>query len=374
MDLKISKAGDLVIGTFGRAIWVLDNISPLRDLAKTKAKTLEKPMAIFASSDAYLAEYRSYEGARFNANALFEAPSKPTQAVFPVWIKELLDKSKEIKGKEDKSKEIKEEKKEAKKDDKKEDSEKDKQLIINILNEKGDTIRTLKPEIDTFLCQVNWGLERKGVRGASREEAKPDAGEPGGISVLPGRYKVFANYGKFKDSTYVNVLQDPRLNISLADLRAKNATFDEWSKYNATLAVAADRLREIEKTIQLVESQLVNVPDSSKKEVTTLAKTMRDSISKMQNTIFGPKESGKGINRNEDHLTAKIWNARSYLDACEGAPTPNALLPFSVMKKEINAVVEKVNVLIDKDLSAFQTKAEAVKYSLFKKVEKVKME
>ncbi len=374
MDLKISPQGDLVIGTFGRAIWVLDDISPLRDLAKNKAKTLEKPMAIFASSDAYLAEYRSYEGARFNAHALFEAPSKPTHAVFQVWIKELLDKSKEIdskekKDKEDKSKEIKD-----KGEDKKDEKEKDKQLIIKVLNEKGDTIRTMKQDIDTFLCKVMWGLDKKGARRPSREETKPDAGEPQGTWVMPGRYKVYANYGKHKDSTFVNVLLDPRLTTSTADLKAKEATFDELDKYSTALATAADRLREMEKTIQLVENQLVNVPDSSKKEVTTLAKTMRDSISKMQLKIFGPKEQGKGINRSEEHLTSKIWGARWFIESCEGSPSPNALVPFNLFKKEVATIIDKVNVLIDKELPNFQAKAEGVKYSLFKKVEKVKME
>jgi photosystem II stability/assembly factor-like uncharacterized protein len=368
MDLKISKEGDLVIATFGRAIWVLDDIAPLRDLAKNKAKALEKPFAIFAAPDAYLAEYRSYEGSRFNANALFEAESKPTSAVFQVWIKELIEKSKDAKVDNEKQKE------ENGKSKEKEDKEKEKQLIINVLNEKGDTIRTMKQEIDTFLYKVRWGLTKKGTRMPSREETKPDAGEPNGTSVIPGRYKVFANYGKHKDSTFVNVLQDPRLNISMADLKAKDAAFDDLGKLSSSLATAADRLREIEKTIQLVESQIVNVPDSSKKEVKTLAKNMKDSIGNLQLKIFGPKEPGKGINRSEDHLTSKIWGARWFIESCEGAPSPNAMIPFNVLKKDIGQTIDKVNILIDKDLPTFQAKAEAVKYSLFKKVEKVKMD
>lgn len=390
MDLKISNSGDLVIGTFGRAIWVLDDITPLREFAKNNAKTLEKPLAIFAPSDAYLAEYRSYEGARFNANALFEAESKPTDAIFHVWIKELLEKASpnpseggEKKGEDNKKVSEKGSMKEREKEEvkkaesgkeKKEEKEKDKQLIIKILNEKGDTIRTLKQDIDTFLCKVRWGLEKKGVRGANREEAKPDAGEPGGISALPGRYKVYANYGKHKDSTFVNVLQDPRLSISLADLKAKEAAYDDWAKTSKTLATAADRLREIEKTIQLVEGQLVNVPDSSKKEVTKLAKNMKDSILALQLKIFGPKEQGKGINRQEEHLTAKLGAARWYISSGEGAPSPNALIPYNIAKKDVASIIEKVNTLIDKQLTEFQTKAEAIKYSLFKKVEKVKMD
>lgn len=363
MDLKISNTGDLAIGTFGRAIWVLDDISPLRDFAKNKTKTLEKPLAIFAPSDAYLAEYRSYEGARFNANALFEAESKSTDAVFHVWIKELLEKTE---SKKEESKKIE--------NGKKEDKDKDKQLIIKVLNEKGDTIRTLKPTIDTFMCKVRWGLDRKGVRGASREEAKPDADEPWGISVIPGRYRVYANYGKHKDSTFVNVLQDPRLNISLADLKAKDVAFDDWAKLSSSLATATNRLREMTKTIQLVEDQLINVPDSTKKEVVKLAKNLKDSISALQLKILGAKEPGKGINRSEEHISAKVMGARWSITSCEGAPSTNAMIPFNKAKKEVAAAIAKVNVLIEEKMPEFQAKAETVKYSLFKKIEKIKME
>ena len=52
-DLHIQKPmGDLVIGTFGRSIWVLDDYTPLRDAAPEKLA--EKNATIFPVRDAYM--------------------------------------------------------------------------------------------------------------------------------------------------------------------------------------------------------------------------------------------------------------------------------------------------------------------------------
>ena len=366
IDLKIhERDADLVIGTFGRAIWVLDDIRPLREMARTRGDVLNQSFKIFAPADAYLAEYRSYEGARFNANALFEARSKPSNAVIKVWVKELLEK--EAAKKDDK----KDDKKtEPKKEDKDKEKDFEKKIKIRIIDEKGDTIRTLNPEIDTFMTTVNWSLDKKGERYPSREEEKADASEPSGQSALPGKYKIVATYGKYKDSTFVTVLADPRLSISVADMKAKSDVLTDFNKTILRAAKAADKLREIEKQIQLAESQLTNAPDSVKKDFTKLAVNLRDSIGKYQMAFFGAKES-KGINRSEDHLNAKFGDASYYLSSCEGKPTENALRTYNFAVRDANALINRINIFIEKDVNAYQTKVEAVKFPMMKKVEKL---
>ncbi len=369
IDMKIhERDADLVIGTFGRAIWVLDDIRPLRELAKTKGNVLQEPFKIFAPADAYLAEYRSYEGARFNANALFEAQSKPAYAQIKIWTKELLEKSADKKDEKKEKTELKEEKKGEKKEDKEKEFEK--KIKIRIIDEKGDTIRTLNPEIDTFLTTVNWRLERKAARYPSREEEKADANEPGSHSVLPGKYKIIATYGKYKDSTFVTVLPDPRLSISIADMKIKAEFETNLDNKITRSAKAADKLREIEKQIQLSENQLTNAPDSVKKDFTKLAKNLRDSIGKYELAFWGPKET-KGINRNENHLTSKFGNASYYIGSCEGKPTENALLTYNATMIEADALLTRINSFIEKEVAAYQTKVEAVKFPMMKKVEKL---
>lgn len=56
---------DLVLGTFGRAFWILDDINPLRELAAKGENILGSDFDVLESSGGYLVSYRSYDGVRF---------------------------------------------------------------------------------------------------------------------------------------------------------------------------------------------------------------------------------------------------------------------------------------------------------------------
>ncbi|MEO1434888.1 MAG: hypothetical protein AAFV80_05085, partial [Bacteroidota bacterium] len=87
-DLKIHpRDPDLIIGTFGRAAWIMDDIQPLRDLAEQGKGMLNQPFKAFDAPDAYMAQYRSVEGMRFHADATFSARNKPRGALLTVWVK-----------------------------------------------------------------------------------------------------------------------------------------------------------------------------------------------------------------------------------------------------------------------------------------------
>jgi hypothetical protein len=105
----------------------------------------------------------------------------------------------------------------------KKEEQKDKDLgKFYVLNSKGDTIRYINQKLEEKWNRVYWDLREKGVRFPSRNEPPPDADDPSGQYVLPGQYKIVALYNKLKDSTMITVGLDPRLNITSADLEARN--------------------------------------------------------------------------------------------------------------------------------------------------------
>ena len=53
---------DLVIGTFGRALYVLDDIRPLRELAQKGTGALDEPLHVFEIPDAALARMKFAAG------------------------------------------------------------------------------------------------------------------------------------------------------------------------------------------------------------------------------------------------------------------------------------------------------------------------
>ena len=87
-DLKIHpRELDLVVGTFGRAAWVLDDIRPLREMAQTNGKVLDQKLRLFTAPHAYLHDFRSYDGVRFTADGHFIGQNAAQGALLTVWLK-----------------------------------------------------------------------------------------------------------------------------------------------------------------------------------------------------------------------------------------------------------------------------------------------
>lgn len=81
MDMVIHpREYDLVLGTFGRAFYVLDDIRPLRDLAKSSSK-LNTTAGIFTPPIGYQVSIQQPAGPRFEANAIYSGENRPNGAL-----------------------------------------------------------------------------------------------------------------------------------------------------------------------------------------------------------------------------------------------------------------------------------------------------
>jgi hypothetical protein len=337
MDMKIQpRDGSLVLGTFGRAIWVLDDLRPLRELAKN-TKITENSFKIFPPATAVQANFRSYDGPRFNAHDIFEGENFAPFGHLYFWVKP--EKTSETVKKE--------EKKEEKKSEKGKSAEKEK-AVIRIISEKNDTIRTLKWPLDTGLSRQTWYLDAKSPRMPSKDAPKPDAGESGGAELLPGTYKIIATYKKMSDSTLIRVLPDPRSTENLRQTEARVSAEKAYFKSVERASKANDRLLEMKKTLVFVEDSWKNVPDSLKNEL------VKEATALKENTI-----------------NSKIWGVRERIGDAPGEPGENVRILIRQSENQIARAVEKVNLFIENDFKKWQEKAEKVPVDLFKEIKKV---
>jgi hypothetical protein len=78
MDMKIQeRESDLVLGTFGRSVYILDNIDPLRNMALNgEDKWKKDSLVLFEIPDAYIYESEQPIGLNFSANAVFSGANK----------------------------------------------------------------------------------------------------------------------------------------------------------------------------------------------------------------------------------------------------------------------------------------------------------
>ncbi len=371
-DLKIhEREHDLIVGTFGRAAWIMDDIRPLRELTKSNGNVLLKDFNVFEAPDAWLANYRSVDGTRFIADGTYRARNRTTSAMVTIWNKAPKKATKDKKDKKKKD-DTKEKEEVDTKKDKKNKRKKDK-LYVQIFNETGDTIRSFSEKIDTGMVRITWPLNRDGIRFPSYREVKPDSDPPGGPSVLPGRYKMVFHYNDNMDSTYVNVKMDPRSNTTISDLKAEDAAINDFYKFVKNTTTGFEQLKSAKKTIKLVNSQMVHAPDSTKKNIKKLGAAMQDSIKQLMKLYTLPQKR-KGIQRSSENLTSYIWGAYSYIRASDGKPNQMAEFATKKMKKEAAVVIGKVNDFFEKDWKEYQEEVEAVRAPLFKEVKEITLE
>ena len=101
------------------------------------------------------------------------------------------------------------------------------------------------------------------------------------------------------------------------------------------------------------------VADSTKKEITKLGKSMKDSIQQLMNLYMQP-EGTKGIVRSSDKLNSVLWRAQGYISNSPGAPNQMAQLAFEKARKEVAQVVGKVNDFFATSWADYQKQVEAV--------------
>ncbi|MCK5443615.1 MAG: hypothetical protein KAJ23_17150, partial [Maribacter sp.] len=157
-DLVIqAREHDLVIGTFGRSAWVLDDIRPLRALATDNA-FLQKDIEIFAPPTAYQAAYQQPTGSRFGGDALYNAENRKAGAMITYYLREGKKKTTDKKAGKDEKESEKSDEKEKLNGVQKKDS------IMFQFYDGERLIRTLKkktPEKAGF-HRIYWDMDEKG--------------------------------------------------------------------------------------------------------------------------------------------------------------------------------------------------------------------
>ena len=196
-DLEIQRReGDLVVGTFGRGIYVLDDYSPLR-LVRTaemeKASRLLPPRKGLLFAPAVPLGLR---GKAMQGDSFYTAPNPPP-AVFTYVLGEELKTRKKLR---------QEREKEAEKkgtapayptleDLRREAREEEPAVLLTIRDAEGQVVRRLPGPTEAGVHRVAWDLRFPPLVPTTREAPDPaDAWDepPLGPLVVPGRYTVTA--------------------------------------------------------------------------------------------------------------------------------------------------------------------------------------
>lgn len=384
MDLVIHpREYDLVIGTFGRAIYVLDDIRPLRELVKSGTSVLDKTAYLFDPPDAYQAVYQDPGGVLFPGNGMFTGDNRPTGAMISYVINKPEEKKEEPKAPAKEEKPAPKGKKSEprpqaatapvtaeKKDDKpkmKYDS-----VTLEVFNAKNELIRTVKQKApdDNGINRMQWNMTEKGVRFPSRTGGGGGrrSFEPPGLQVLPGTYKLRFSFGGQKDSSMIVVKADPRFTYNADAVQARYALLREMQSNMELATQASDRLKESMALLDDFEKRIKAAKRDDLKSAAEQTKAMKDSVTKLMDHLFGKEDKRQGIVRSPDPTPVSyVQTAMQYLRTAmmePVGPTEQRVVKFA--NDKLAELMNRINAFYETQWPTYRSTMEKVSLSPFK--------
>jgi photosystem II stability/assembly factor-like uncharacterized protein len=350
-DLVIQRREhDLVIGTHGRGIYILDDIRPLRNLSEAIAQKLW----LFPPGVAFQYTRRSENGKDYFAgDHIYKGEQRPYGALLSFWVNAPDSILKKV------------------------DTPKAPKVKIEILDKDSTLIRTLYAPIKPGIARTSWDLRHKAPRLAGAEENKEkekekDASDPPGIEALPGIYYVRLSWEKYKKIQPLEVQTDPRLNISLQALQNKHI----WEKKAEKLALLLDSCyNQLEKTTRSINLVLQYSQDRDTtaapiKTVRDSAKTIVAQLKKFQEKIKPDYKNRTGYWDDSEYIRAIIGDVVFQLSTQYEGPTDATLAQYQKAYAQSEKLFAEINQFYTQKIATFESWVQKAGISFFQQYAK----
>ena len=379
-DLAIQeREADLVIGTFGRALWILDDIRPLRKVAANNGKSITGNVTVFAVPDAYQAQYKAANGYEWSTYGLYDAENRRRGAELSFFINKPKMPADTAARQPQPAAATEQPAAPAfggaggrggggRFGGPGGGSGRGDSAMVRIYNSNDELIRTLRWSIDTGFNRQYWGMEEKGFRQPGSAKPQPGAPEPGGFPVLPGRYKLVITYARASDSTMITVKDDPRLGNRNDIKLAQRTMITRLRKGADKLTEGMDRLTEAEEVCTKIEGQLRGVEGKETDSLRKATAKMKDEIKSIREFISGKTSDLQGISRSPFQVTVmtQLQLAQQNIGSKMVVPGQQEETLLANAEKAAAEAVQKINNFFDGKWKDYRTQVEGTKVNLFK--------
>ncbi len=370
------RDGDLIVGTHGRSIFVLDDLTPLRTLSP---ELLQQKLHLFPIQPAIAWETAQTPGERFPGNGEFRGRTRTRGAFVHVVVAapELKHPDPGV----EKTRAKEEAPATATDTERKDDAAPAKddpkdQVTVEVRDAAGALVRTFRRGVHRGLNRIVWTLERDGAPGPTREWQDEPELPPPGREVLPGEYSITVRFQGESRSEKVTVLADPRVEIPLADRQAKDALRAERERLQGELRRATQRLARGKRDLDVIEKRLALEPKTKPGE-TDPHQALRDAL-KVVNEAFKAvderlwgKQRKQGISRDDDALIARTQR-HMRVTGTDDAPNPTERESMARAATQVTDVIAAVDAFVTGPLAEFRKVVEASTLSLLPRTDPVR--
>ncbi len=371
MDMVIHpREHDLVIGTFGRSVYVLDDIRPLRELARQGTSLLDKEIHLFDPPEAILSNYRNSPGYYSPGDGYYTGENRRSGAMITYSVKEgeasdnIPDRSSSFSmyssfygsGSSNQSRA----------------GNNLKRVTIEISDDTGEVIRTLTQVPKTGVNRMYWGLDKKGYRSPGSRASRSGSQERGGGGdVLPGTYKIKMTFNGESDSTMLTVKADPRRDFSVETAKKNQEIAEELMKKMEKLAIAIDRINECKTTISAINRQIPRKQTDAIKNLREVTRKVEASLKEITDVIQA-REDVQGIYRDPNLVTSKIRGVRSIVNETDPLNTTQQWT-IEQVEQLIEKTMNSINNFFEEDWEEYKKAVEEAEISFFKEYEPLRL-
>ncbi len=315
---------DLVVGTYGRGIWILDDLTPLQQFTAAVKKS---DMHLFNPKDAYRLQPVSMVMQFFKEASFGDDPPAGTSLHY--W------QSGEVK-----------------------DS-----VSLVIAKENGDTVRTLKHKGKPGINRVWWDFKEDPSTALvlrtkpmyadwvelSDKRTRKSLVPPMSLLASPGKYTVSLNVGDEVQSQSFTLLKDPNTEGSTSDIEAQKELLD---KIRVDYEAISKTVNEAEKIRRQLRDMLPMLSGDRADQVEKL-----DSVATaLENQMIQLKHSGKG--QDQIRLPGMLMEKLSYLAStvaiADFKPADQYVEVYQELHTEWVAVQQAWNQFKKEEVAAFQ--------------------
>ena len=349
---------DLIIGTFGRAAWVLDDIRPLRAIAKNKDLLKEK-IHLFTPPTAYQAAYQQPTGSRFGGDALFNGENRGGGAKFSFYLNREEVAKEEVKKIEPEVK-----------------NSKIKWDSIQLKIYDGDRlIRTLKKKTpkENGIHTWTWYMDEKGTQSPSKK-LKESKREPSGVSVLPGNYTTVLSYGDQVSKTRITIENDPRITRNQEASLEIYEVLKEMEDLKKVTANAVKQLAESKKIVSKFLDRLTEKNKGDYAENVEKCNKIKEKIDAILALYFGKEDTRQGItNTPEVSVIDRYRTANYYIGTRQNGMTETEHILLKQAKEALSEALKSTNLFFETEWVDFKLKMENIEFTDFETIKTFKI-
>ncbi len=171
----------------------------------------------------------------------------------------------------------------------------------------------------------------------------------------------------------VEVVADPRFQITLADRRAKREAVMRLGQRQEVAVEAVERLRKARKGVDGVLQRVADDNDDGAADLRAAADSVKRRLDEVEDSFTGPRDI-QGFTNDPDAVLTRLGRAMGQLSPSWDAPTETQLLMAQQAEARLERGLSDVNAVLAGPVAEFRRRVEAAGLELFPAIQPLTME